>query len=153
MILLTKGSANAPEEGHRRRRLVADVADLLENGLVINGTHHFQRVYATDLSRCYLEALADPDSRAGSAVEISTEEREPARLTDELRELVRAEVVAALHELHGGSRRVPIALLAQRSGISSDHYRCAARAWGSRPRRRTEGDGRARRRRVSARQP
>jgi hypothetical protein len=54
-IVLTKDTCErAARRGIGADELVADVADLLERGLVMNGDRHFLRVYATDLSRCYL---------------------------------------------------------------------------------------------------
>ena len=51
-------------------------------------------------------------------------------VTEELRDVIRAEVDARLRELLGVSRRVPIGLLAQRSGISADALRMRCRRLG-----------------------
>ena len=54
-IVITKDvRERAARRGLGADELVADVANLLEQGLVMNGDGHFLRVYARNLSRSYL---------------------------------------------------------------------------------------------------
>ena len=61
MIVLTKNvRERAARRGIGAEELVADVADLLEHGLCMNGDRPFLRVYALDLSRSYLVKRSPP---------------------------------------------------------------------------------------------